>query len=379
METHFRSSATFYDAKWKIKTGALFKQIDYQNTTELAQVNQTYSAELQFYRFGMFVSGTYSFAKDKIDVSLGFRFDDDTYTAGKRAFLNLSPRTAISFKPNEYWKFSTTAGRYYKIPPYTVLGYQNFNNEFVNKNVKYIQSDHLGLGIERYLGSASSVSVEGFYKQYDNYPVSVIDQVSLANKGADFEVLGNEEIESIGKGRTYGIEFFYQQKLVSRFYGVLSFTYFYSEFTGFDSNEYLPSLWDSRYLASFTGGYQFKRNWELSARYRFAGETPFVPVNESTTILIYPQIALDYSNIGIDRLGAFNQLDVRVDKKWNKKSVSLNIYFEVQNLLAQNSPSPNNYVLETDDMGDIIEPRNLIEVDAENNTPIPTFGLVIDF
>ncbi len=379
METHFRSAATFYDTKWKIKSGVLLKQVDYQNTTEQIQFNQIYDTEIQFYRYGLFVNSTYSFAKDKLDVSLGVRFDDDTYTTGEKNQLNLSPRTAISFKPDENWKLSATAGRYFKIPPYTVLGFQNLNNEFVNKNSKYIQSDHLGLGIERFLGSASSISVEGFYKQYNNYPVSIIDQVSLANKGADFEVLGNEEIESVGKGRTYGVELFYQQKLVSRFYGVLSFTYFYSEFTGFDSNNYLPSLWDSRYLASFTGGYQFKRNWELSARYRFAGETPFIPVDEATTLVTYPQIALDYSNIGTDRLGAFSQLDVRVDKKWNKKRVSLNLYFEIQNLLAQNSPSPSNYVLETDEMGEEVQPRNLIEITSENNTPIPTFGLVIDF
>ena len=35
--------------------------------------------------------------------------------------------------------------------------------------------------------------------------------VSLANKGGDFEVLGNENVSTSGRGKSYGIEFLYQQ------------------------------------------------------------------------------------------------------------------------------------------------------------------------
>ena len=59
------------------------------------------------------------------------------------------------------------------------------------------------LGIERLFGPSSSASIEGFYKFYEDYPVSVMDSVSLANKGAGFEVLGNEDVQSVGRGRSY--------------------------------------------------------------------------------------------------------------------------------------------------------------------------------
>ena len=61
--------------------------------------------------------------------------------------------------------------------------------------------------------------------------MSIKDGISLSNLGADFNVLGNEAVVTNGKGRSYGVEFFAQQKLTKRFFGVLSYTFFKSEYT----------------------------------------------------------------------------------------------------------------------------------------------------
>ncbi len=63
-------------------------------------------------------------------------------------------------------------------------------------------------------------------KNYANYPISVIDGVSLANKGGGFEVLGNEEIVSEWNRTEFWIELLFQQKLSNNFYGVFAYTYF---------------------------------------------------------------------------------------------------------------------------------------------------------
>jgi len=293
-------------------------------------------------------------------------------------FSTFSPRLALAYEFADDWKIKTSIGRYYKLPPYTILGYKE-NDVFLNKEIKYTRSDHYVLGIERILGPASNLSVEGFYKRYEDYPVSVRDGVSLANKGADFNVLGNEEVKSVGKGRSYGLEFLFQQKLSHRFYGIFAYTFFYSEFTGFNKNNYLPSVWDSRHLVSFTGGYKLKRNWELSARYRFAGETPIVPTNIEETTVRYPDVVLDYSRLGDDKIGVFSQLDVRIDKKWNFKKLSLDLFLEVQNILMRNTSEAPEYVLQRDGMGNFQNPRNLIQVAEDDGKPIPTIGFVIDF
>jgi outer membrane receptor protein involved in Fe transport len=135
---------------------------------------------------------------------------------------------------------NASVGRYYKIAPYTVLGFRDNSGKLVNKDAPYIQSDHLTAGVEYLPFKATRITVEGFYKWYDNYPVSNRDSISLANLGGDFGVIGNEDISSIGRGRTYGVEICLQQKFVKNFYGILAYTYYHSQFTGFRPQSFYP-------------------------------------------------------------------------------------------------------------------------------------------
>ena len=217
---------------------------------------------LNFAKYGFFVKGSRKFMDDRLDLTLGLRTDGDSFSTGSNLIDNLSPRIAFSYAltENQKWKLNATAGRYLKIPTYTMLGFQNERSLFVNKDASYVRSDHLVAGLEYNLSPSSRFTLEGFVKNYSNYPVSVIDGVSIANKGGGFEVLGNEAIISDGKGQSSGIEFLFQQKLSNNFYGVFAYTYFFSEFTGLDQIS-RPSVWDSRNLISFTGGYKLKRNW----------------------------------------------------------------------------------------------------------------------
>ncbi|MFT7057067.1 MAG: hypothetical protein ACJAR3_002713, partial [Roseivirga sp.] len=223
-------------------------------------------------------------------------------------------------------------------------------------------------------------TVEGFYKKYANYPISVRNGVSLANLGGDFEVFGSEDITSIGEGRAYGMEFLYQQKLNKNFYGILAYTLFWSEYTDLNATGFRPALWDNRHLLTFTGGYKLNKNWEIGIRNRFLGSAPFIPVNLPATEEAYPTIINDFDSIGQERLQSFNSLDVRIDKKWNYTGWSLNVFFEITNLLGSQLPQPPQYGLDLDDSGEVILPRNLILIeDANGGSTIPTFGIVIDF
>ena len=79
-------------------------------------------------------------------------------------------------------------------------------------------------------------------------------------------------------------------------------------------------------------------------RYRYAGKTPYVPVNLTETLISYPEIVLDYNSLGINKINAFNQADIRIDKKWNFKRFSFNFYFEIENFLVQSIPRPQSMV-----------------------------------
>ena len=380
-ETKIRFISNYNTSNFKFSYGGNFQLSDYLNTTQYDYYNINYNSKIDFIKYGVFVKSSKTFFDDKLGISFGVRLDQDNFTEENSFFENISPRLALSIiiSENNKWKFNLASGRYFKIPTYTTLGFKNLNDIFLNKNSKYTRSDHLVGGLEYNWTESSRLTFEAFYKKYKNYPVSKIDRVSLANKGADFEVLGNEEILTIGKGKSYGLEFLYQQKLKNNFYGILSYTFFYSKFSGLN-DRYIPSVWDNRHILSFTGGYKLKKNWELSAKIRFTGKTPYPPVDLESSNQSYPEIIFDYSQLGNYYLNDFTKLDLRIDKRWNFKSTSMNFYIDIENLLMDEIPVPPEYGLQRDDNLNIVNPRNLIEIISDNRSSlIPSIGFVFDF
>ena len=73
----------------------------------------------------------------------------------------------------------------------------------MNKRNKtgYIGADHYVLGVEYRPGTTTRITLEGFYKTYDHYPVSLTDSVALANKGTDYVAVGDDPSE---KGELMG-------------------------------------------------------------------------------------------------------------------------------------------------------------------------------
>ena len=379
-ETKLRLKTVNYVNDWKISWGGNIQYSDYFNNTSDLYNQAEYITKFNFYKYGLFGNISKSFFENKLDISIGIRSDEDTFSSESKLTNNLSPRlsTSLSISKDRRLKWNSSLGTYYKIPVYTVLGFKNSLGEFANQDAQYTKSNHFVTGFDYALGNASKISVEGFLKKYDQFPISVVDGVSLANKGADFEVLGNENIITEGKGKTRGLEFLFQQKLTNNFYGIFSYTFFKSEFTDLNEN-YLPSVWNSKHLSSFSGGYKLKKNWEISSRWRFSGKTPYVPYDLDASLANYPNMILDYSELGNVKLGNFSQVDIRFDKKWNKENISINFFIEILNLLAQKIPSPSEYGLERDTSGNIITPFNLVEIDVNRESMIPSFGFSIDF
>ena len=380
-ETKFRFINNYNFNNYKFSFGLNIQSSKYSNKTKFKFYNIDYATELNLIKYGFFLKSSKLILNERLGVSLGIRVDQDNFTSDNNILSNFSPRLAFSYglSKDNNWKLNFSSGVYFKIPTYTALGFRDSNNNLINKDLLYTKSHHYVLGIEFNSSSSSRFTVESFYKMYYNYPISVIDNVSLANKGADFEVLGNEFLLSKGKGKSHGLEFLYQQKLKNNFYAILSYTFFFSKFSNLD-NIYLPSVWDNRHLISFTGGYKLKKNWEISSKLRYTDKTPYAPVNILSSSFSYPEITFDYSQLGNIFLPSFTKLDVRVDKRWNFKSKSMNFYIDVENILANEIPVPPEYGLLRDKNQNIIEPINLIEVESNNrNSIIPSIGFVLYF
>jgi hypothetical protein len=378
-----RSEFQAFSDKGSLSGGVMVQRSDYNNQSQFVDDGLLYDADLDYARFGLFGQASRSLLDGRLNASVGVRTDGNSFTAdGTNLLRTLSPRVSASYKLDRdgRWKATASLGRYFKLPPNTVLGYQDVSGTFVNRDAEDIRSDHAVAGLTFQPSQTTQISTEAFYKHYDRYPVSVRDSVSLANLGGDFEVFGNEDVESVGKGRSYGIEVSVQQKLRRNLYGIAAYTLYWSEFTGFDRETYLPSAWDNRHLLTFTGGYKFPRNFEVGARLRVAGPAPYAAIDDEATLARYPVLVYDYSTFGEKRLGTFVSLDIRVDKRLNFAGWTLDLYLDVQNALANNLPSLPLYGLSRDASGALVSPRSLVEIEQVSNAQVlPTIGVVVDF
>lgn len=363
------------------------------NTILPARKIYTESA-IEFFKYGAFAQAAKSFFDRKLLVSGGLRSDMNSFTDnGMNPLETVSPRLSLKYDINKKAALTGSVGTYYKIPTYTSLGFRDSANNLVNKDMQYIQSTHYVLGTEYLPNKALRLVLEGFYKQYNNYPVSLETGESLANQGNGFGAIGSEEVSSSGTGEAYGFELSAQQKMTKNLFYVVSYTYVESKFAGADKKLHASS-WDNRHLVSATMGYIFKGGYELGLKYRFAGGNPYTPYDEAQSRKYYMLLGsgtLDYSNINTLRMMNFQQLDLRVNKKYNFKKLTIEAFIDIQNVLGFENESMPNYTFKrkadnsgfetTDGLAIKADGSNGIPVILENKdvTVVPTLGVMIEF
>ena len=399
-ENKFRAENSIFGKGYTVKYGVNYEYsryfIDNYDRATLAGSGEVIDVESKtnFNIYGAFVSGSKTFDNERLILTGGLRMDGADFGKDASNPLNqISPRFSASYrlKPNLF--ATANAGIYYQKPPYTVLGYRDNEGVLVNQenNVQFIRNAQLIAGLEFVAPDKNRrFTMEAFYKKYSNYPSSIRNGIALANLGADFGVIGNEPVESNADGRAYGLEFLAQQRLFKNFYGIAALTLVRSEFTNPNTEGFVPSSWDNRFIVSLTAGKRFEKNWEIGARWRFLGGTPYTPfdVEESSLISNWDlrnQPILDYSQINAIRLPAFHQLDLRLDKKYYFDKWNLNWYVDIQNAYNFQAEQPTQLIPVRDAEGNIqVNPNDpsryvLKFIDNPAGTILPTVGLIVEF
>jgi len=319
------------------------------------------------------------------------RADASDYSDDMNNLLDqFAPRFSLSYGLTEKLFFNFSTGRYYQRPPYTTMGYRNQNGELVNKqnDLTYIQSDHIVGGLEFFPNEEAKITGELFYKNYSDYPFSVNDSVSISSKSAGFGVFGDEEVTSTGEGRAYGFELYARLPSIKKYNVILSYTYVRSEFKDF-KGDYVPTSWDNRNIINLTARKQFKNNWEAGIKWRYVGGSPYTPYDVEKSEQrrfwdIQNEAYLDYDRFNERRLGAFHQLDIRVDKSFYFDKWVLGLYLDIQN--AYNFQAEQQDILTNlnENGNPNIDPQNpneydLRRIDQETGTILPTIGVKVEF
>jgi len=288
----------------------------------------TLSVQVQDYRTTGTKSAAYAQLShhvwEQLVLTLGGRLDFFDLLETK---FYAAPRASIAYEWTPLTTFTASAGVYYQTPSYIWLV---ANPE--NRRMKAIRADQYILGVEHLLRTDLKVRLEGFLKEYGNYPASVTrPYLVLANTGGgfggaedNFASFGLDPLVSEGRGRSYGVELLLQKKLSEiPLYGLASVTLSRNAFTALDGIE-RSGAYDQQVILNLTAGYQFDERWEASMKFRFATGRPYTPFTSTGA-----QNVSEYNSL---RVPAGHGLDIRVDRRWNFSSWNLIAYIDIQNI-----------------------------------------------
>ena len=380
---------------WKVTVGTSLDYSQYSNTTfqkvytDRAQTFD-YHTYLGIMRWGLFGTVNYTSIDERFTASLGLRADANNYSAAMKDLSDqLSPRLSLSYQLTEHWSLSGNAGLYYQLPPYTALGFKNNNGLYANKYaLRYMQVSQGSVGLNWRKGDTFEVSVEGFYKDYDKIPLSVADGIPLACKGNDYGVIGNELLTSTAQGRSYGAELLLKWLIAKKLNLASSFTLFKSEYRTDKESEYIASAWDNRFIFNLRGTYNLPRHWSVGMKVSCIGGAPYTPYDADKSSLVTAWNAqgkpyYDYTRYNEERLPAFTQVDIRIDKTFYLKRCMLGFYIDLQNIagskLKQADVLMSTGVIKNPD-APITEQRYVMKsLKQESGTLLPTLGITFEY
>ncbi|MBK9290395.1 MAG: TonB-dependent receptor [Bacteroidetes bacterium] len=391
----FENNIRYGDYKFVYMLGAEYAKYS-NNTRQLIflgneAINLNYNTFLTLGKFAASAQLSKNFVNDRLTLSGGIRTDFNTYSSRmSNPLRQLSPRISANYVLTDKWAVTANAGRYYQLPSYTTLGFKDNSGNLVNKDndLDYIAVNQLIGGVQYIPRNDLFFSFETFYKGYSQYPFSLRDSISLANKGANYGVLGDEPVTSTSNGRAYGFELVNRTKLRNSFNMILSYTFVRSEFED-RTGKFVPSSWDFRHIGVLTVTRNLPKNWIVGAKWRFDGGLPYTPFDLDKSSIIEAwdaqgQPYLDFRRLNQLRLDPYNQLDIRVDKKYFFDRWSLMLYLDVQNLYNYQAKGPDNYVRERNPDGSFKLSDDgtryvLRPIPNTTGTILPTIGIMVEF
>ena len=191
-----------------------------------------------------------------------------TYAAGKTvaSYLNLQPRLAANYQLNTFSSVKVSYSR--NVQNLHLLSNSTGSNPTdlwipSSNNVKPEIADQVSAGYYRNFSESYAFSAEIYFKNLQN-------QIDYKN-GA--QLVANQLVESqlvYGKGRAYGIEFYFTKK-IGKLTGWLSYTLSRTErqINGVNNYSWYPATQDQTHNLAIVAVYQLSKKWTISSDFVF--------------------------------------------------------------------------------------------------------------
>jgi outer membrane cobalamin receptor len=208
------------------------------------------------------------------------------------------------------------------------------DEEFGNPDLPPERALHTSAGIEQRLLDGVDLDVTAFHK--------ALDRLVVRNPASAYDPRAPPYVAE-GEGRIYGVETLLRARLGERLSGWIAYTFQRSfREDGFGSPE-RPFDFDQPHLLTAVATWEFARAWSAGGRFRLVSGNPSTPVTGSIYDAASGTYVPTYGETNSERLPAFHQLDLRVDRTWTKRTWKLGLYLDVQNVYNRGNVEAYTY------------------------------------
>lgn len=220
------------------------------------------------------------------------------------------------------------------------------------------------IGAEQTLPGYDNLSFEAefFYKDIQRIVVWSDDWV-FTEAGSRTEGYVNR-----GTGRAFGMELRITHRPSNRFFGWLAYSLMKAERT--DDAQGISGRFDNdqRHILTLLGSLTFRYGVTLGARFRLTSGNPYTPIQSVVYDVNWDVFVPVDGRTNSKEMPLFCQFDLRIDKKWQRRSVTWVVYLDIQNVT--NHQNVNSYAYN----------RSFSERRSVHDLPIiPSLGLQVEY
>ncbi|MCP5105754.1 MAG: TonB-dependent receptor [bacterium] len=258
----------------------------------------------------------------RLTTTIGFRGD---YSSEREEF-HLSPRFSFSYAFSPRFSFSGGFGIFYQGLPMNILAYRS-----TSSGLNDMRAVHYTAGLEYFPGAGTKISLEVYDKEYKYLPIDPLNPRLLVTDTSIDSYYIPALLNSSGSGYSRGVELLIHKKLVKKFYGIFSATYFRSRYKDLEG-EWRNRAYDNRYIINLSGGFKPDKKWEFSFRWTLVGGSPYTPFDVARSIELKYGVS-DQSRFLGARLPVYNTLNLRFERRFYFGNSSLIVYLDIWNIL----------------------------------------------
>jgi len=249
----------------------------------------------------------------RLSLNAGIRYD---YTGFSDQHV-LSPRLSGSYFINEKNSINFGYGIYFQDPVYSDIADQPGNSS----KLKMEEVTQYIIGYRRYFTSDLKLTIETWYKNFDNMVVTPINGTVLKNNN--------------GTGWGKGLDINLTKRLVNQIHGQIGYSYIEIKRNDHDGIGEYDFAFSQPHQFNFMLSYKASKHWLFSMKYRYATGKPkdnyiiYRDVLNNSNYLRYSKELVGRNEL---RLPDFTSLDIRANYNFKFKTSTMTIFVDIVNV-----------------------------------------------